>query len=279
MQSVNYRNLEQIREQDRGRQSTQLWAVALSAAAISALIVAGVVTLGHGRAPRTAPRDPLAEIAAKQRASRPASAGQAQDAISFPAILSDADKPTAPMAAVANAKGELLPLASPAPQASAPISVVPGLGMTLPAGDLLASTAVTRDPKDDLTRLAGQAAKAPATGEMAAEGHDGEYQIQVASFRSSEDADGFVTDLRHRSHHAYRQAAYVPDRGLWHRVRIGPFKSKYEATQYRNQLERSERILGFVVEPERDKSAKVESESEISSRTSKKAEPAGNEGT
>lgn len=278
MPSVNYRNLEQIREQDRGHRATQLWTVALSAAAISALIVAGVVTLGRGRAPRTMPRDPLAEIAAKQRQARPNGVGQSADPISFPGILSDASKPTTPMAAVADAKGDLLPPGAPAASA-APLVPVPGLGATLPAGDLLASTSVTRDPKDDLTRLAAQSSKAPVAGEMVAEGHDGEYQIQVASFRSLEDADGFVTDLRRRSHHAYRQAAYVPDRGLWHRVRIGPFRSKFDAINYRNQLERTERILGFVVEPEREKRAATDGESEVSNRASKKPETDGAAGT
>src|SRR5690606_32334645 len=75
--------------------------------------------------------------------------------------------------------------------------------------------------------------------------------IQVASFRSPDDADGFVTELRKRGHRAYRQAAYVPERGLWHRVRIGPFKSRFEAQQYQQKLEAAERISTFLVDPEK----------------------------
>jgi cell division septation protein DedD len=123
--------------------------------------------------------------------------------------------------------------------------------------------------------MAVSASQPSDQGELAPEGHEGSFQIQVASFRSAADADTFVLDLRRRSHRAYRQAAYVPDRGLWHRVRIGPFKTKYEATLYKGQLERAERIAGFVIDPERQKKPDADRESGLSNREHKKAEKAG----
>jgi cell division septation protein DedD len=129
---------------------------------------------------------------------------------------------------------------------------------------------VTTQPKDELTRLAVSLSKPSADGEMAPEGHDGGFQIQVASFRNAEDARTFVEDLRRRNHRAYTQAAYVPDRGLWHRVRIGPFKSKYDATLYKAQLERAEKIAGFVVDPEHQKRVMADRESGLSNREKKK---------
>src|SRR5690606_10822234 len=112
-------------------------------------------------------------------------------------------------------------------------------------------TTVTEEPKDDL----GQIAKAQSSGndatELAPMGSEGGHEIQVASFRNPGDADAFVDELRKRGHRAYRQAAYVPDRGLWHRVRIGPFKSRYGAQQYQQELEAAERISTFLVDPEK----------------------------
>jgi len=269
---VNYRNVEQIREQTARGRGTQLWTVVLTAIAVSSLVVAGLVTLSNRRPPKTATRDPLAEIAQKQRASRPAT--DEKDAITFPHVLSDADRPTAPMAAVAETRGSMLTAASaPIPQPSA--SSMIGLGQPLPAGDLLHTTTVTREPKDELTQLALEASQPRVDGPLAEAGHDGGFQIQVASFRGSEEAESFVTELRRRSHRAYRQPAYVPDRGLWHRVRIGPFKTKLEATAYKNQLEKSERILGFVIDPEREKKPRNDAESGLSSREVKKSNHPG----
>jgi len=96
----------------------------------------------------------------------------------------------------------------------------------------------------------------------------------VASFRTIEDADALVKDLRHKGHHAFRQPAYVPDRGLWQRVRIGPFKSRVEASAYRRKLEQTERILAFVIDPDKKKRPAADRESILSSRE-KVSPPAG----
>ncbi|HYO95289.1 MAG TPA: SPOR domain-containing protein, partial [Polyangiaceae bacterium] len=69
------------------------------------------------------------------------------------------------------------------------------------------------------------------------------------------DADQLVADLRRRGHRAFRQAAYVPERGLWHRVRVGPFKSRLEAQKYKLEFERAERVSPFLVDPQKVKQA------------------------
>src|SRR5690606_34597143 len=110
------------------------------------------------------------------------------------------------------------------PVATDKIPVVP-----LPAGTLLTATPVTTQPKDELTQMAVQVAQIPADAVPAPSGSEGGYLVQVASFKSEEDADEFVGELRKRGHSAFRVAANVPGRGIWHRVRIGSFKSRYEA--------------------------------------------------
>ena len=38
-------------------------------------------------------------------------------------------------------------------------------------------------------------------------------------------------------------------RGVWHRVRIGPFKYKRSAEIYRQEFEAKERMVTFIVDP------------------------------
>lgn len=275
MQPVNYRNLDEIRE-DEGRGTSSRWiAVALFAVAGSAIAVATAIGAGRSSVPKEAQRDPLAELADKARI-RSSTAEKLVQGVGFPSVLSDQAKPTTALAAVRDDEGRLLAPPPALASAQAPVEA-PTLigGSPIPAGDLLRATAVTSQPRDELTKLAVTASKPNANGELAEEGREGNFQIQVASFRSAEDADAFVLDLRRRGHRAYRQAAYVPDRGLWHRVRIGPFKTKFDAVNYKGQLERTERIAGFVIDPERQKRADADRESGLSNREHKRTEKPG----
>jgi cell division septation protein DedD len=163
-------------------------------------------------------------------------------------VLSDAEAPTTALAAVKDARGRLIE--QPAPEAAPPpaadkLPVVP-----LPAGTLLNATPVTTSPKDDLTRLAVEASDV-AEAPLAEPGMEGGFLVQVASFPKQEDADRFVEELRRRGHQAFRQAANVPGRGVWHRVRIGSFKTKYAATLYQRKLEKAERISAIVIDPDK----------------------------
>lgn len=81
---------------------------------------------------------------------------------------------------------------------------------------------------------------------------EGGFQLQIASFKEPADAAKLVEDLRRRGHRAYSQAAKVPERGLWHRVRIGRFKTKFEAMKYKGEFER---VSPFVVDPDKVKQA------------------------
>jgi len=270
MQSVNYRNLEQIREEDGRGKGATLISLLLLAAGCSAVVIAFVVGANSRGKTTESTQDPLAELALKAK-SQSVAPDRLNGKLGFPSVLSDVEKPTTALAAVKDDRGRLIaePAASSIPSAvpldSSQLPTTP-----IPAGDLLRATSVTNAPKDELTKLAVSLSKPDASGELAPEGHDGAFQIQVASFRSAEDADAFVTDLRKRGHKAYKQAAYVPDRGLWHRVRIGPFKTKYDAVLYKAQLERTEKIAGFVVDPEHQK-RQMDRESGLSNREQKKA--------
>lgn len=257
MQPANVRNLDEIQEEERGSGSSRFAALLLASLAGAAIVTAGVVMSKRNKAPAAPARDPLAELVAQAKKDAPAAGKLDTKDVSFPGILSDDERPTTALAAVRDERGRLIPHAEPSasppsapPAAADRLPVVP-----LPVGDLLGATSVTTDPKDELTLLAAGKAKPPESGELAMPGMDGGFQLQVASFKEQADADRLVEDLRRRGHRAYRQAAHVPQRGLWHRVRIGPFKTKYEAGKYKADFERVERVAPFIVDPDKVKQA------------------------
>lgn len=247
---VNLRNLEQIQEQDRQRAGFPLGTLFLSALAGGALMVT-VMLLLQREEPTVDERDPLAAlIDEQQRKARPAVVEE--EHVTFPSLLSDYNRPTTALAAVKDERGRLIeaePELPSAPSSSQPIDSLPLPKALRPAGDLLHSSSVTQEPKDDLTQLAKE--RTTDAGELAPPGMQGGYEIQVASFKNPDDADRFAQELRKRGHRAYRQAAYVPEKGLWHRVRVGPFKAKYQAENYQRELEAAERISTFLVDPDK----------------------------
>ena len=256
MESVNVRNLDDIQEEERGARGTRLLSLLLASLAGAAIVTAGVVVSRKGGAAAKDARDPLAELVAQAKGTTPSSDKLETRDVSFPGILSDEDKPTTALAAVKDERGRLvaqdgtLAETMPPPPATDRLPVVP-----LPVGDLLSATPVTTAPKDGLTALAGEASKIPGSTDLAPAGMDGGFQLQVASFKDQPDADRLVEDLRRRGHRAYRLAAQVPERGVWHRVRIGPIKSKFEAVKYKGDFERVERVSPFVVDPDKVKQA------------------------
>jgi cell division septation protein DedD len=270
MPSVNVRNLEQIQEQDAGRPS-RIGTLLLVSLAGAAIVTAGVMMSKKRGAPARSTQDPLAALVAD--AKPPGAPAEALDGkeVSFPRILSDETTPTTALAAVKDERGRLvkrdeaggLPteagvLAAP-PPATDRLPVVP-----LPVGTLLNASPVITAPRDSLTDLASSAAAAKTDGELAPEGSDGGFQLQIASFKEQSEADRTVEDLRKRGHRAFRQAAHVPDRGLWHRVRIGPFKTKLEALKYKDRFERTERIAPFLVDPDKVKQAEEQRAARLS---------------
>jgi DedD protein len=261
MDAVNVRNLEQIQESDVRKRSSRLPALLLASMGGAALVVVAVM-MAKGRGQATPPQDdPLEDLVAQAKQVGMAPEKLDDRDVTFPQILSDEEAPTTALAAVKDEKGRLVQRPEAAASARGRDTQPPVAGdslpvVPLPAGSLLSATPVTTAPKDQLTSLAATASEMDDDAEMVPAGSDGGFQIQVASFKKASDADAFVEDLRKRGHSAFRQAAYVPDRGLWHRVRIGPFKTKYQAIQYKKKFEKSERVSPFVVDPRHVKRAR-----------------------
>ena len=250
---MNIRNLEQIQEDESRARPSRLGTLLLASVAGAALVIVAVMMRAEQGPPARSADDPLAQLVAQAKRGTPPEQLDRKD-VTFPALLSDEQNPTTALAAVKDERGRLLRQPEDTPLDVAPpppgdrLPVVP-----LPAAQLLSATPVTTAPKDALTALAAGAVHAESDAEPAPSGTDGGFQLQVASFKDGSDAEAFVAELRRRGHRAYSQAAYVPDRGLWHRVRIGPFKTKFEANQYRSKFEKTERVSPFVIDPSKVK--------------------------
>ncbi len=76
---------------------------------------------------------------------------------------------------------------------------------------------------------------------------DGELTVQVASFRNSGDAESLVASLKAKAYPAYKIAGIIPQKGIWHRVRVGRFKDRADAQTMVNRLRRDQH-QAFVVQ-------------------------------
>lgn len=252
---VNLRNLERIQEGGTSAK-TRAWTIGLAVLGSAAVASATMAMSGPSTPAAPAKSDEALALLVKTAKSGapPAAPEVTVKDLSYPKLLSDAPRTTTALVAVKDERGELIPL-EPSPVADAPppppaldrLPVVP-----LPTGTLLNQTTVTTEPKDELLAIAVRQAEVPE-GEVAPMGSETEkgFALQLASFKNQDDADKLVGELRKRGHTAYRQAANVPDRGLWHRVRVGPFKSKYAAELYKTKLNDKERISALLIDPEK----------------------------
>jgi cell division septation protein DedD len=256
MESVNVRNLEQIQEQDAERRNNRLLTFLLASVGGAALVVVVVMMTGHASdGPAVAKPDALGALVQQAKAEQGALPGAgALDGrdVSFPGLLSDDAEPTTALAAVKDERGQLVnQLDSPNPLATAVPAGASRLPQSLQAtGSLLNETSVTSAPKDGLTALAVSVSRTDGNAEPAPAGSADGFQLQIASFKEQADADALVDELRKRGHRAFSIAADVPGRGIWHRVRIGSFKTKFEASQYKSKFEATERMAPYLIDPE-----------------------------
>lgn len=256
MNDVAVRNLELIQETDHeeGR-SSRVSALVFASFGGACIVFAALALMRSPAEAKPDAPDPLGALVASQ-GDEEGEEGRDRidsDDVTFPAVLTDQDNPTTAMEAIRRRssleeeiEGELprSPYDGP-PPASDRLPVVP-----LPAQDVVDGTSGAKVARGDVLReIAQHVAREPEAAEMAEPGHAGGYQLQVSSFKKKEDADGFARALRRRGHRAHVEAAHVKGRGLWHRVRIGPFKYRRSANIYRQDFEAKERMVGFVVAP------------------------------
>jgi cell division protein FtsN len=62
------------------------------------------------------------------------------------------------------------------------------------------------------------------------------FYLQAGAFQNAQDADSLKARLALIGFEATIQAATLPDKGVWHRVRVGPYTSVEELTRMRDAL-------------------------------------------
>lgn len=62
------------------------------------------------------------------------------------------------------------------------------------------------------------------------------YFLQVGSFKSESDADNLKAQLALQGFEAIVQTANIPEKGIWHRVRVGPLINIDAINKTRNEL-------------------------------------------
>jgi cell division septation protein DedD len=251
--TVAIRHLDDIQEMDPGHRPSRLGALVMASFGGACIVFAALAVMRTDSQEVTAAPDPLGDLVARAAPAGEAPKPNRLDAedVTFPEVLTDQENPTTALAAVRKGSGasgadtSQLPLGPPPPTDRLP--VVP-----LPAQDVLQRDRGKLAPSDTLRHIAEHASR-ETPQEEAEPGHSGGYQLQVSSFKKKEDAEGFAAALRRRGHRAYVQAAHVKGRGLWHRVRIGPFKYQRSAKIYRQDFEAKERMVTFIVQPPKTK--------------------------
>lgn len=249
--SSKIRNLDEIQEADPGApRPSKLGALVLATLGGACVVLASVMLLKRPAKPSHANDDPLGALVA-QAGSTP---DEAHADVTFPRLLAGSDRPTAALEAVRERRaqedeGFVLPPGSPtAPPAAADrLPVVP-----LPAQQILADAGKETIVRSDSLALLSRHASRESGTEVEAGGPGG-FQLQVSSFKTDQEAQGFAAALRRRGHKAYVESADVKGRGMWHRVRIGPFKYKRSAEIYRQEFEAKERIVSFIASPPKTK--------------------------
>jgi len=119
-----------------------------------------------------------------------------------------------------------------------------GSGINLPPNDKQAATARTQKDVDKPT--ASRPVKEPTTVVAPAVSADGAFVVQIASFRTKEDANRLAKRLENYKMTVFVEAANLGDKGVWHRVLAGPYASRAGADQVAGLLREKERLSALV---------------------------------
>lgn len=249
MEGGTVRHLDELVEVDPNPRASKLGALAVASLGGACIVFASILLFKGGPKKPDASVDPLGALVEK---AKTAPAVEAEPlGVSFPKTLSDGENPTTALELVRDRKAiqdSEFQLEPGAPTAPPPATDRLPL-MPLPARDLVARAGREATPgqSDTLYAMAKQASR--ETGNEVEMGTPGGFQLQVSSFPVGIEAEAFAKALRRRGHRAYVEAAHVKDKGLWHRVRVGPFKYKRSAEIYRQEFEAKERLVTFIVSP------------------------------
>lgn len=93
--------------------------------------------------------------------------------------------------------------------------------------------------KQDSSGATAPAAKAAAKPASVAAKDKGPFYLQAGAFANADDADKLKARLAMMGVEASIQAATLPDKSVWHRVRLGPYKTADEMNKTAAQLKQN----------------------------------------
>lgn len=110
-----------------------------------------------------------------------------------------------------------------------------------PPGETAAPKPVEKPRFDFYTILPGAEEPANAKGKPAAQQESAEpqknqYYLQLGAFQKEADADNLKAKLALMGMEASIETASIPDKGVWHRVRVGPYSNLEELNRVRSSL-------------------------------------------
>jgi cell division septation protein DedD len=255
------RDLDQLRERGDDATGRKLGLFAMAGILSVAAVFAMGIMVGRGGSDEPgAATDPLAELSlpqakAESAAAENPAANVRPEALSFPSTLVENQDDPAVEEAVRAAELELQALAGqPTRNRGAALDVPPIPAAPPPTvADLPAQSAASGEDAH-LARVAAHdplvaraLPESEPAGNLAPQGRDGAYVLQVVSYEGASQAEKFANTLRARGHKAFVMAADVPGRGRFHRVRVGPFETRQEAASYQRTFEGSEHMHTILV--------------------------------
>lgn len=87
---------------------------------------------------------------------------------------------------------------------------------------------------------------APATKNRTSSMPTEQYFLQAGAFRNTDEAENLKARLALLGIVATVKSAHLPERGLWHRVRIGPFTEMDNVNQVRDSLQQNGIEVSFI---------------------------------
>ena len=100
-------------------------------------------------------------------------------------------------------------------------------------------------PKQAAPKPAPQVAKKEAAAPKSADSKL-RYTIQIAAYPERQMAEEEVKGMKKRGYAAFIVTSELPDKGTWHRVRLGSFSNKASAEKLANELKAKEGLLTFI---------------------------------
>ncbi len=119
-----------------------------------------------------------------------------------------------------------------------------GSGINLPPDKKKPTTAVKKKAVVKPAELSSAPRQKPVTVPTASS--DGSFVVQVASFRTSEDAGKLVVRLKTYKLTTFVESADLGKKGVWYRVLTGPYGSREKADQAAGLLREKERLSALV---------------------------------